>query len=107
MSVPQEGAWLDVVDIDADAGMRSHEGLIFVDFGGGFVQQCARWVERYPHVEGRLILQDKDETIAITPSMQGVDAMAYDFFTPQVVKSEHLHATFHLFLAALHPSLPD
>jgi hypothetical protein len=88
MSVPREGDWLDVVSFPVTTDTKSHERPVFVDVGGGFGHQCARLTNRYPELEGRVILQDRAETIAIAPPMRGVEATAHDFFGPQVVKGE-------------------
>ncbi len=90
MSVPREGDLLDVVSMQAlsSAIASDNESPVFVDVGGGFGHQCARLTGRFPELKGRVVLQDRAETIQIAPPIKGVTAMAHEFFMPQVVKGK-------------------
>jgi hypothetical protein len=90
MSVPREGDWLDVVDFEVPAA-DAHADTVFVDVGGGFGHQCARLTNLFPSLEGKVVLQDRAETIAIAPPMKGVQAKAHDFFTEQTVKGSKFY----------------
>lgn len=58
-----------------------------VDVGGGPGQELARFKERYPEIPGRFVLQDLPLTLERIEDLPGgVEAMAYDFFTPQPVQ---------------------
>lgn len=82
MSIPREGDWLDVVPMPVDAGKEP----VFVDVGGGMGHQCARLTAKLPALQGRVVLQDRPETISIAPAIPGVQAMGHDFFKDQTVK---------------------
>ena len=66
---------------------RTNKALI-VDVGGSRGQDLMSLAESYPKVRlaGRLIVQDLPSTIEdLPPLSHGVEAMSYDFFTPQPV----------------------
>lgn len=60
--------------------------VVFVDVGGGNGQQCVAFKETFPNVTGRVILQDLPAVIAEAKLPEGIEAMKYDFFTPQPIK---------------------
>jgi len=86
MSVPREGDWFDVAPFGKDGATIEPERAHFVDVGGSIGHQCARLTAKYPNFPGRIILQDLPETIKAARPIEGVEFMAYDFFTPQPVK---------------------
>jgi len=83
MSVPREGSWLDVVPFE---DTLSPEQAVFVDIGGNIGHQCARLKARWPELKGKVVLQDREETIRNAPKFKGVEFMVHDFFTTQPVK---------------------
>jgi demethylsterigmatocystin 6-O-methyltransferase len=57
--------------------------------GGASGQQCVEFKKRFPHIKGRVILQDMPVVIADAKAQglgEGIEAMVHDFYTPQVVK---------------------
>ncbi|KAJ5168553.1 uncharacterized protein N7482_004147 [Penicillium canariense] len=65
---------------------------LMVDVGGGPGQEIARFKERHPDIPGRFILQDLPLTLKrIEKLPEGVEAMEYDFFTPQPVKGSRIY----------------
>lgn len=70
----------------------STERAVFVDIGGGTGQQCIALKDRFPGLPGKVILQDLPLVVAAAVIPEGVEAMAYDFFTLQPVKGEFLCA---------------
>ncbi|KAF2420224.1 S-adenosyl-L-methionine-dependent methyltransferase [Tothia fuscella] len=89
MSVPREGDWLDVVpmaDVTEQVLAADPERTVFVDVGGSVGHQCARLTTKLPQLKGHVVLQDLKETIDNVPAIDGVQAMAHDFFTPEPVK---------------------
>ncbi|KAK8117738.1 uncharacterized protein PG998_006019 [Apiospora kogelbergensis] len=100
MSVPRNGDWLDVFDIDqaAKSATGSSNKPVFVDVGGGLGHQSARLVNRFPQLKGHVVHQDKDTTIQLAGKLEGVDSRAHDFFTPQTVKN----ADFYYLRTVLH-----
>ena len=55
------------------------------DIGGGLGHDLGRFKRTFPQAGGRLILQDLARTVADALVVEGIEAMAYDFFTPQPV----------------------
>ncbi|PYH89221.1 S-adenosyl-L-methionine-dependent methyltransferase [Aspergillus ellipticus CBS 707.79] len=82
--------FLDVFPVLEKATGLNPERALFVDIGGGFGHQCIAFKQRYPQLEGRVIVQDLALTTANAVEYPGVEAMAYDFFTPQPVKADWL-----------------
>lgn len=81
--------WLEWYDVPGrliqDA---SHDVPLFVDVGGGKGHDTVKFQELFPS-SGQLILQDLAPVIASIPDLPfGIDAMSYDFFTPQPVKGK-------------------
>ena len=66
--------------------------VLFVDVGGSFGIQCQGLKAKYPHLAGRIILQDMKETIGLVKDnpIQGVELMVHDFFQPQLVKGKQI-----------------
>lgn len=63
--------------------------ILMVDVGGGPGQEIARFKEKYPELPGKFILQDLPLTLNRVEKLpDGVEAMEYDFFTPQPVKGK-------------------
>ncbi|KAI4100430.1 MAG: hypothetical protein LQ339_005491 [Xanthoria mediterranea] len=99
MSVPRDGDWFDVVPFSTAPDACAPTQAYFVDIGGNIGHQCRRLKAKYPSLPGRIICQDLPETISsATPMVEGVEMMAYDFFTPQPVtgaKYYYLRTVLH------------
>lgn len=65
--------------------VRAEARIIFVDVGGALGSEIKELRKRYPALEGRMILQDRQQTIDQVSSDPRMDAMVHDFFTPQPV----------------------
>lgn len=61
---------------------------MLVDVGGGYGHEIQEIRKRYPDLPGRMIVQDLSDTINQITAAPGTEAMAYDFFTPQVIQDE-------------------
>ena len=85
MSVPRDGEWFDVVPFAEEAANVSPDHALFVDIGGNIGHQSKRLRSKYPTLPGRVIVQDLPESVNVATPAQGVEFMAYDFFTPQPV----------------------
>lgn len=83
--------FLSAVDFEAEfAGGAAPPGgaPVFVDVGGSMGHQCVAVRRRYPHLAGRIVLQDLPATIERVrtdplPGFDGIEAQAHDFLTPQ------------------------
>ena len=72
---------------DATQGMHGMEQeVLLVDVGGGRGTMLATVREQRPDLNGRLIAQDLPKEIEGFEPVADVEAMAYDFFTPQPIK---------------------
>ncbi|KAJ6021914.1 O-methyltransferase B [Penicillium herquei] len=82
--------FLDVFPVLEKATELNPERALFVDIGGGIGQQAIAFKEKYPELEGRVIVQDI--TLATADAIQhpGVEAMPYDFFSPQPIKGRYV-----------------
>ncbi|KAJ8130104.1 hypothetical protein O1611_g3524 [Lasiodiplodia mahajangana] len=83
--------FLDVVDFEKEFSGHSPNDPVFVDIGGALGHQCIALRQKHPGLVGRIILQDREETIQQINAkpisdFQGIEAHAYNFFTPQPVK---------------------
>ncbi|KAF2874757.1 S-adenosyl-L-methionine-dependent methyltransferase [Massariosphaeria phaeospora] len=81
--------WLDMFPFEEHVARETKdETVIFVDIGSALGSQSIALREKYPQLKGRVIIQDQQHVIdAWTPNARpGIDAMVYNFFTPQPVK---------------------
>ena len=62
--------------------------VIFVDVGGGYDYEIQEIKKRYPDLPERIILQNLLETITQVTAAPNIEAMAYNFFTPQLIRGE-------------------
>ena len=60
--------------------------VLVVDVGGGRGNVLEDLRKHRPDLRGRLVFQDQPEVFAGIAPIPGVEAMAYDFFTPQPIK---------------------
>lgn len=63
--------------------------VLLVDVGGGKGQMCRAFKDRFPKLPGRVVVQDLPNIVS--SSGQGIEAMPYDFFTPQPVKGAKIY----------------
>lgn len=82
-------SWLSVYPILEEIGdLKSFPSNrpLYVNVGGGIGHQCKQFRDRFPHLTGRVILQDLPHTVAEALPTLGVENMAHNFFDPQPVK---------------------
>ncbi|EFX04254.1 flavin-dependent halogenase O-methyltransferase bifunctional protein [Grosmannia clavigera kw1407] len=97
MSIPKEGNGWDVIPLELSVS-STHQGPMLVDIGGNTGQQARLLVAKHPELAGRVIVQDREETIKSAPEVKGVQLMAHDFFGPQPVRG----ARYYYLRAILH-----
>ena len=68
------------------AGESDSDDVLIVDIAGGRGQDLEVIRKKFPQAPGRMVLQDLPRTVAEAKLSAGMEAMAYDFFTPQPVK---------------------
>ena len=65
--------------------------VLVVDVGGSQGHDILGFRDRYPNLPGRLILEELPETLrSISEPLEGVEAICYDFFTPQPIQGDKL-----------------
>ncbi|KAH7138903.1 S-adenosyl-L-methionine-dependent methyltransferase [Dendryphion nanum] len=72
------------------------ESALLVDVGGGFGQQAVDFKTRFPHLPGRIIVQDIPETLSRAPTVEGIEFMVQDFFQPQVIEGAKFYYLRHI-----------
>lgn len=87
MGVPKEGNCLDVIPLDYSVSSK-HTGPVFVDIGGNTGQQARHLLAKYPELAGRVVVQDREETIKSASDTKGLQMIAHDFFNSQPVKGK-------------------
>ncbi|KAL1643847.1 hypothetical protein SLS61_009075 [Didymella pomorum] len=81
-------SWLDVVAFDSEVAQDARRGdVLFVDVGGGNGSQCAALRERFPSLQGRIVLQDRPAVLENAAVIEGVEKMAHNFLTEQPLKN--------------------
>ena len=71
---------------------EDNQAVMLIDIGGSHGKEIRELKRRYPNLPGRMILQDLEGTINQVISgmdgYEGMEAMAYDFFTEQPIKGQ-------------------
>lgn len=90
MAVQCEGmpTWLSVYPIEEETKGLNPENPVFVDVGGDIGHQCLALKTKYPHLPGRLILQDIPPTVEKAIPMQDVEVLVHYFFQAQPIKGK-------------------
>ena len=84
-------SWLEFFPLERElvTGFSGEDSTVmFVDVGGGYGHEIQEIKKRYPDLPGRMILQDLPETISQITAAPNTEAMAYNFFTPQLIRGE-------------------
>lgn len=80
-------SWLDGIDFQSTyANSSTSSDVVFVDVGGGNGQECEKLRAKTPNLVGRVIHQDLAGVLERAPSVEGVEKMVHDYFTPQKVE---------------------
>ncbi|KAF2756049.1 S-adenosyl-L-methionine-dependent methyltransferase [Pseudovirgaria hyperparasitica] len=64
---------------------------LFVDIGGGTGRTCKELKEAFPHLPGRIINQDRAPALAAGLTVDGLEHMEHDFFTPQPITGARVY----------------
>ena len=84
-------SWLSVYPVEEETNGWDPTAPVYVNMGGGIGHQCAQFKERFPHVQGRVILQDLSHSIDKALPTPGVENMVHNFFEPQPVKGLYFY----------------
>ncbi|KAI0428314.1 S-adenosyl-L-methionine-dependent methyltransferase [Xylaria sp. FL1042] len=96
-------SWLPVYPVEDQVRPWDPEKPVYVNIGGGVGHQCAQFLEKYPQVPGRVILQDLPHSIDKALPTPRVENLAHDFFNPQPIEG----ANFYYLRGVLHNHPPD
>ena len=83
--------WFDIFPATTKfANASEHaDAILLVDIGGGPGQELERFKKNNPNIPGRCILQDLPLTLRLIGNVpEGIEAMEYDFFSPQPMKGK-------------------
>lgn len=90
MTALQSSDWMDGFDILNKAArafsLGQAEKVFLVDVGGGHGHQALQLLGRYPNLHGHIVLQDLPQAVDQLPPLDGVKAMAQDFFETQTIE---------------------
>ncbi|KAI0549853.1 S-adenosyl-L-methionine-dependent methyltransferase [Xylaria curta] len=81
-----ELSWLTVYPVQEHIRDWDPERPVYVNMGGGIGHQCAQFLEKYPDVPGRVILQDLPHSVAKALPTPRVENIVHNFFDPQPIK---------------------
>jgi hypothetical protein len=94
MAARREGSQLQWFDIyPAAERLKAHpvgesNGVLLCDVGGGQGHEAVKFQERYPDLQGRIVLQDLPRTLQGLNLPKRIEQMPHDFFTPQPIRSK-------------------
>ena len=103
MSIQREGlsTWLSMYPLEAHAGNLNSEEILFVDVAGGVGHQCAELKLKYPHLDGRVILQDLEPVLQLALPIDGVECQLQDILSLQKIQGKretNSHPPFWTFM---------
>ncbi|KAL9057267.1 MAG: hypothetical protein Q9162_002471 [Coniocarpon cinnabarinum] len=95
----RDSDWLNKFPVNEKL-TTAQDQVSFADIGGGTGEDILAIREKYPHVAGKMVLEELPQVIdsIARPLPVGVEAIQYDMFTPQPVKSAkvyHLRSVLH------------
>jgi len=83
--------FIDIFPFEQEIGQdTTDDDVLFVDIGSALGSQSLLIRNKLPNLKGRVIMQDQQLVIDAwnaDPKL-GIEAMVYDFFTPQPVKGK-------------------
>ncbi|KAN0103383.1 S-adenosyl-L-methionine-dependent methyltransferase [Hyaloscypha variabilis] len=85
--------WTEVFDPKSllPTARTGKEDVLLVDVGGNQGHDLKLFQECKSDLPGKLILQDLPEAVKKLEKLDGIEVMAYDFFTPQPVKTAQVY----------------
>ena len=81
-----EATLLSLLPTARHDGQDVENEVLLVDVGGGRGDVLSSVRKRCGGLKGRFVVQDLPKEIEGREPVEGIEAMAYDFFTPQPVK---------------------
>jgi demethylsterigmatocystin 6-O-methyltransferase len=84
------------VEQTVDNFKPADDSALLVDIGGGFGQHSIAFKNKFPHLPGRIIVQDVPSTLAHAPMIDGIEFQVHDFFTPQLIQAAKFYYLRHI-----------
>lgn len=79
--------WFNFFPVEEKLAVKDPSEVVLVDVGGSQGGDIIAFHEKYPHLPGKLILQDLTLVVESAENLPaGIEAQGYDFFTEQPVK---------------------
>ena len=81
------------ISLNSASLKKDPEAVLLVDIGGANGSQVIDFKAQFPHLPGRSVLQDlfPPKSNELLEQSEGLEVMAYDFFTPQPLKGKLLN----------------
>ncbi|KAK0637084.1 S-adenosyl-L-methionine-dependent methyltransferase [Bombardia bombarda] len=82
-----------------DTSSSSSDPVFLIDIGGNYGHDLERFLDKWPSVPGRIMLQDQQSVLDNVPATLGggrIEKFAHDFFTPQPVKGARAYYLHHI-----------
>jgi len=93
-------SWVESYPVDEQLGAfkPASDSAVLVDVGGGFGQHSVTFKKTYPHLPGRIVVQDLPSTLMHLPATKpdGIEFMDHDFFTPQPIRGAKFYYLRHI-----------
>lgn len=97
MALDRPTHWVDTYPIENLGSLTaSPDKPVLVDIGGGFGQQAIAFRNKFPHLAGRIVVQDIPSTLAGAQPTPGIEFVHHDFFGPQSIKGAKLYYLRHV-----------
>lgn len=97
MALDRPTHWVDNYPIENLGSLTdTPDKPVLVDIGGGFGQQAIAFRNKFPHLSGRIIVQDIPSTLAGAQPTPGIEFVHHDFFGPQPIKGAKLYYLRHV-----------
>lgn len=94
MALNRAVTWVDRYPVEERLGpltTTTADKAVIVDVGGGFGQQAVLFRKTFPHLRGRVIVQDTSNTLAFVKPIEGIEFVQHDFFQPQPIKDARIY----------------
>lgn len=79
--------WFNSYPVEENFQIKDPGAPLLIDIGGGTGHDITAFQAKFPHLSGRLVLQDLDTTIDDVKHIgKGIETMKYDFFQLQPIK---------------------
>jgi hypothetical protein len=87
-----EKSWISVYPVEEEvkrwSSDRTTDAPLYVNIGGSIGHQCKQFKEKYPNLEGRVVLQDLEHSVNNAMQTPGVENIIHNFFDPQPLKGQ-------------------